>query len=67
MTEVTAQEFELKITKELPAPREDVFAAWTNPDDLIVYPGLLIRVAVPVNGMLQLMGQHVQVLPAAHR
>ena len=34
MTEVTAQEFELKITKELPAPREDVFAAWTNPDHL---------------------------------
>ena len=34
MTEVTAQAFELKITKELPAPREDVFAAWTNPDNL---------------------------------
>ncbi len=34
MTEVTAQEFELKITKVLPAAPEEVFAAWTNPDNL---------------------------------
>ena len=48
MTEVAAQGFDLKITKQLPATREQVFGAWINADHLKQWISPMGSATVPI-------------------
>ena len=48
MTATATGRFDLTITKHLPAPRDEVFAAWTNPDHLKNWISPVGTASVPV-------------------